>query len=68
MWTEVYMSQNKTKADEVAAALEANNIMIMRRSSGEDDYSSSATYIILVPQTELELAQDIIFEMELKIK
>ena len=56
MWTEVYMSQNKIKADEVAAALEANNIMIMRRSSGEDDYSSSATYIILVPQTEPELA------------
>ncbi|MBR0366387.1 MAG: hypothetical protein IJH94_06265 [Clostridia bacterium] len=68
MWTEVYMSQNKIKTDAVAAALEANNIMTMRRSSGEDDYSSSVTYIILVPQTELESAQDVIFEMELNIK
>ena len=68
MWTEVYMSQNKVKADAIAAALEAQNIMTMRRTTGEDDFMTSVTYIILVPQTELESAQDIIFETELSTK
>ena len=68
MWTEVYMSQNKVKADAIAAALEAQNIMTMRRTTGEDDFMTSVTYIILVPQTELESAQDIIFETELSAK
>lgn len=68
MWTEVYMSQNKVKADAIADALEAQKIMTMRRTTGEDDFSASVTYIILVPQTELESAQDIIFEIELSAK
>ncbi|MBQ3427056.1 MAG: hypothetical protein IJH37_07935 [Clostridia bacterium] len=68
MWTEVFMSQNKVKADTIVAALEAQNIMTMRRVTGEDDFSASVTYIVLVPQTELESAQDIIFEIEMNSK
>lgn len=68
MWTEVFVSQNKTKTDALLDLLEEKKIMTMLRVSGEDDFGDGTTYSILVPQTELETAQDIIFDAELNRK
>ena len=65
MWTEVFVSQNKAKTDALIAMLEENKIMTMLKVSGEDDFTDGVTYIVLVPQTELETAQDIIFDAEI---
>lgn len=66
MWTVVFMSQDKAKIDKILAVLEQSNIMTMLKTSGEDDFGSGTVYEILVPQTELESAQDIIFDTELE--
>lgn len=68
MWTEVFMSQNRLKVDEIIEALEGQHIMTMLRTAGEDDFSAAVTYTVMVPQTELESAQEIIFEAEISIK
>ena len=65
MWTVVYLSQNKDKVDRLIKILNSSNIMTMLKVSREDDYESGTAYEILVPQTELESAQDIIFDTEI---
>lgn len=68
MWTVVFMSQDKAKIDKIIAILEQNSIMTMLKTSGEDDFGSGTLHEILVPQTELEVAQDIIFDTEVENK
>lgn len=65
MWTVVFMSQDKAKTDRILKLLEDNKIMTMLKTSAEDDFETGSAYEILVPQTELETAQDIIFDSEL---
>lgn len=65
MWTVVYLSQNKDKVDRLIEILNSSNIMTMLKVSREDNYQSGTAYEILVPQTELESAQDIIFDTEI---
>ena len=65
MWTVVYLSQNKDKVDRLIEILNSSNIMTMLKVSREDNYESCTAYEILVPQTELESAQDIIFDTEI---
>lgn len=65
MWTVVYLSQNKDKVDRLIKILNSSNIMTMLKVSREDNYESGTAYEILVPQTELESAQDIIFDTEI---
>lgn len=65
MWTVVYMSENKGRVDEIVEELNKRSIMTMLKASGEDDFNNGCSYEILVPQTELEAAQDIIFDMEI---
>lgn len=66
MWTVVYMSQNKSKVDRILKMLEENKIITMLKTSAEDDFEAGNMFEILVPQTELETAQDIIFDSELE--
>ena len=67
MWTVVYVSQNKSKVDRILKMLEENKIITMLKSSSDnDDFQSTNVFEILVPQTELESAQDIIFDSELE--
>lgn len=68
MWTVVYVSQDKPKVDRILSVLDQNQIMTMLKMSGEDESESCAVYEILVPQTELETAQDIIVDAELDLK
>lgn len=66
MWTVVFMSQDKSKTDKILKLLEENKIMTMLKTSSEGDFEVDNVYEILVPQTELETAQDIIFDFELE--
>ena len=66
MWTVVFMSQDKSKTDKILKLLEDNKIMTMLKTSSEGDFEVDNVYEILVPQTELETAQDIIFDFELE--
>lgn len=66
MWTVVFMSQDKAKVDRILKLLEDKKIMTMLKTSTEDDFETGSAYEILVPQTELETAQDIIFDSELE--
>lgn len=65
MWTVVYVSQDKAKVDRVLGLLDDNKIMTRLKSSEEDDLGANKLFEILVPNTELETAQDIIFDSEL---
>lgn len=64
MWTVVYLSKNKDKVDKLIEILNSNNIITMLRQS-KDNVDTTSAYEILVPQTEIETAQDIIFDTEL---
>ena len=63
MWTVVYVSQSLESSKKLVDILLMNRIISkLRRASG---YGSEGGYEILVPGTELEKAQDLIFENEL---
>lgn len=68
MWTVVFVSQNKPKIDKLLEILDQNKILTMLKVSSEDDFGEGTSYEILVPQTELELAQEIIFDIEMNSK
>lgn len=64
MWTVVFVSKDEAKIKNITSLLNKNGILTMNRKSAEDDFGGT-TYEILVPQTELETAQDIIVDIEL---
>lgn len=62
MWTVVYVSQTEDKALSLAELFEANKIISRIHNAGNEE--NSGCYEVLVPQTELTAAQDLIFENE----
>lgn len=66
MWTVVFVSQDEAKTKKLVEILNKNEIMTMIQVSREDDFGTCTAYEILVPHTELEAAQDIIFDIEMK--
>ena len=62
MWTVVYVSQNEEKARLLAELFDTNSIISRIHNAGCE--SEGGCYEVLVPQTELDLAQDLIFENE----
>lgn len=64
MWTVVYMTQDKSKVDRILSLLDEHKIMTMQKTRGVESDESGLVYEILVPQTEIETAQDIIFDAE----
>ncbi len=65
MWTVLYVSQSIEISKKLIDVLLANRIISkLRRASGET-VSDNCCYEILVPSTELESAQDLIFDNEL---
>ena len=59
MWTVVYISQNEDVAKEIKQLLEDSQILVMMRSVGEED-GEQKSFEILVPETEVEQAHNII--------
>lgn len=65
MWTVVYVSQSEEIAKNLSKVLFENKVISrLRRSNGADE-EGGCCYEVLVPSTELEAAQDLIFENEL---
>lgn len=68
MWTVIFVSQDGERTDRLVGILGDNGIMTRRKVSREDDFGAETSYEVLVPQTELEMAQDIIFDSEIILK
>lgn len=65
MWTVVYISQSAETAQKLIDALSQNSIISkLRRANGEGE-NNCECYEVLVPNTELSAAQDLIIENEL---
>lgn len=62
MWTVVYVSQTEEKALSLAELFTANKIISRIHNAGCN--TENGCYEVLVPQTELTEAQDLIFENE----
>ncbi|MGN0183202.1 MAG: hypothetical protein ACI4DP_12480 [Candidatus Ornithomonoglobus sp.] len=68
MWTVIFVSQDEEKTSRLVGILSENGIMTRRKVSREDDFGTETAYEVLVPQTELETAHDIIFDSEIILK
>lgn len=65
MWTVVYVSQSMEISKKLVDVLLINSVISkLRRTSGCNAKEGSC-FEVLVPSTELETAQDLIFENEL---
>lgn len=62
MWMVVYVSHAKDIVDKLVGALRENKIISRVRRVKNDE---GGCFEVLVPQTELDQAQDLIFENEL---
>jgi hypothetical protein len=65
MWTVIFVSQDEDKINKLVSMLNNADIMTRLQYSREDDFSAGQSCKILVPHTELEAAQEIIFDNEL---
>lgn len=62
MWTVVYMSDNKEAVEKLRRILTEKQIIVRIRPINQD--SGGGCYEVLVPQTEVDEAQDLIIEEE----
>ena len=62
MWIVVYLAKGRNAVMELRALLEKSGILVMLRRKTSEEDENEAFYEILVPQTEVEAAQDIIIE------
>lgn len=64
MWTVIYVSQSMDTAERLMGMLTKNSVISKLRRDRSDE-SGNGCFEVLVPSTELERAQDLIFENEL---
>ena len=62
MWIVVYMSQNKLSIDNLRVALEAAGILLKVRPVNKSGSSSDECFELLVPESEVNQAHEIIIE------
>ena len=65
MWTVIYVSQSIETAKKLIDVLLTNKVISKLRRTTNCNGNESSCYEVLVPSTELETAQDLIFENEL---
>ena len=65
MWTVIYVSQSIETAKKLIDVLLTNKVISKLRRTYNCNGNESSCYEVLVPSTELETAQDLIFENEL---
>ena len=65
MWTVIYVSQSIETAKKLIDVLLTNKVISKLRRTNNCNVNESSCYEVLVPSTELETAQDLIFENEL---
>lgn len=66
MWTVVFVSRDESKINELVEALNGHKILSRTQVLKEDDFSDETAYEVLVPETELDVAQDIVFDIASK--
>ncbi len=64
MWVVIYLVKGYDSVKRLTALLDENGILVITRQKTNDEDKSTAFYEILVPQTEVAAAQDIIIENE----
>ncbi|MDP4132782.1 MAG: hypothetical protein Q8882_02075 [Bacillota bacterium] len=62
MWTVVYMAQNKEAAEALQKLLEASGVLVKVRPINKAPEGEANVYEILVPQSEVEEAHNIIID------
>ena len=65
MWTVIYVSQSIETAKKLIDVLLTNKVISKLRRTNNCNGNESSCHEVLVPSTELETAQDLIFENEL---
>ena len=65
MWTEVYFSQNGQKVEKLIELLGEAEIISRVRRITSDDGAGSTCYKVLVPQSELVEAQNLMVDRDL---
>ncbi len=60
MWTVVYIAQNRPLADMLKELLENEGVLTMMRPLGAPHLGASGSVEILVPESEIEQAHEII--------
>jgi len=60
MWTVVYIAPNRPIADMLKELLESDGILVMLRPIGAPHMGASGSVEILVPESEVEEAHEII--------
>ena len=62
MWTVVYIASNRTIGEMLKSVLENEGILVMLRSIGTPHFGESGSVEILVPESEVEEAHEILSE------
>lgn len=65
MWTVVYVSQSIETSKKLVDVLLTNSVISKLRRTNSCSENENSCVEVLVPSTELEMAQDLIFENEL---
>lgn len=65
MWTLVYMAADKNMIDRLCNILKENEIIFRLKNLKNEDLDSECGYEILVPDAEVEKAQELIFDAEI---
>ena len=65
MWTLVYMAADKSMIDRLCDILKENDIIFRLRNLTNEEPDSECGYEILVPDAEVEKAQELIFDVEI---
>ena len=66
MWTLVYMAQNKTMIDKLCTIFGDNDIIFRNKVIACQSEDDGTIYEILVPDAEVAVAQELIFDTEIK--
>lgn len=64
MWIVIYLVKGPEAVKRLGALLDSNGILFMTRQKTNDEEIDSVFYEILVPQTEVAEAQNLIIENE----
>lgn len=62
MWTVVYVAKNREVASHIIEALETYGLLAKTQALGDDE--ASASFEILVPESEVEKAHTIIIDLD----
>lgn len=60
MWTVVYISSNKTTAEQVKTLLSKEGLLVQLRPVGVPHFGDAGSVEVLVPESEAEEAQEIL--------